>query len=264
MRSSSPGWISSAWRCRPRRCRPRSARSAIGSGRAPRCCCSPRAWCSRWASCRATTSASGSARARSPRWAAPPTRVRRPPGWPRWCWARATRTCGPSWARSSIERGWSANAAMTWSGSRWRASPRTPPPSARRRRRPTASMPRGSPPRRSGASASSTRWRAARELDTFTGLAGVGDLTATVLAPGSRNRRAGELLGAGVAADQIPGRIGQASEGLDSVPLLAESMARAGIEAPGLDGLAALISGRIDPGEWVAGLRRAERGRRAA
>jgi glycerol-3-phosphate dehydrogenase (NAD(P)+) len=102
------------------------------------------------------------------------------------------------------------------------------------------------------------------QLDTFIGLAGVGDLTATVLAPGSRNRRAGELLGAGVAADQIPGQIGQASEGLDSVPLLAESMARAGIEAPGLDGLAALISGRIDPGEWVAGLRRAERGRRAA
>ncbi|HSF01947.1 MAG TPA: 1-acyl-sn-glycerol-3-phosphate acyltransferase [Solirubrobacterales bacterium] len=101
-------------------------------------------------------------------------------------------------------------------------------------------------------------------LDTFTGLAGVGDLTATVLAPGSRNRRAGELLGAGVAADQIPGQIGQASEGLDSVPLLAEAVARVGIEAPGLDGLAALIGGRIDPGEWVAGLRRAERTRRAA
>ena len=102
------------------------------------------------------------------------------------------------------------------------------------------------------------------ELSTFTGLAGVGDLTATVMAPGSRNRRAGELLGAGVAADQIPGRIGQASEGLDAVPLLAESMTRAGFEAPGLDGLAALIGGRIDPGEWVAGLRRAERARWAA
>jgi glycerol-3-phosphate dehydrogenase (NAD(P)+) len=102
------------------------------------------------------------------------------------------------------------------------------------------------------------------QLDTFTGLAGVGDLTATVMAPESRNRRAGALLGAGVAADQIPGRIGQASEGLDTVPLLAESMARAGLQAPGLDGLAALIAGRIDPGEWVAGLRRAERARRAA
>jgi len=48
------------------------------------------------------------------------------------------------------------------------------------------------------------------------------------------------------------------------VPLIAESVARAGITAPGLDGLSALIDGSIDPGEWVAGLRRAERARRAA
>jgi glycerol-3-phosphate dehydrogenase (NAD(P)+) len=101
-------------------------------------------------------------------------------------------------------------------------------------------------------------------LETFTGLAGVGDLTATVMAPGSRNRRAGELLGSGMPADQIPGKIGQASEGLDSVPLIAEAVARAGFDAPGLEGLAALIAGRIDPSEWVAGLRRAERARRAA
>jgi glycerol-3-phosphate dehydrogenase (NAD(P)+) len=101
-------------------------------------------------------------------------------------------------------------------------------------------------------------------LETFTGLAGVGDLTATVMAPGSRNRRAGELLGSGMPADQIPAKIGQASEGLDSVPLIAEAVGRAGFDAPGLEGLAALIAGRIDPGEWVAGLRRAERARWAA
>ena len=101
-------------------------------------------------------------------------------------------------------------------------------------------------------------------LETFTGLAGVGDLTATVLAPNSRNRQAGELLGAGVAAEKIPGRIGQASEGLDSVPLIAETVSAAGIEAPSLEGLAALIEGAIDPGEWIAGLRRAERARKAA
>ncbi len=101
-------------------------------------------------------------------------------------------------------------------------------------------------------------------LETFNGLAGVGDLTATVLAPKSRNRQAGELLGAGVAAEKIPGRIGQASEALDSVPLIAETVAAAGVEAPSLEGLAALIEGEIDAGEWVAGLRRAERARRAA
>ncbi|MEO8092562.1 MAG: 1-acyl-sn-glycerol-3-phosphate acyltransferase [bacterium] len=102
------------------------------------------------------------------------------------------------------------------------------------------------------------------ELETFSGLAGVGDLTATVLAPNSRNRRAGELLGAGVPSEQIPGRIGQASEALDSVPLLATAVAAAGVEAPGLEGLAALVAGEIDAGEWVAGMRRAERARRAA
>ena len=102
------------------------------------------------------------------------------------------------------------------------------------------------------------------ELDTFSGLAGIGDLTATVLAPGSRNRRAGELLGTGVPAEQIPGRIGQASEALDSVPLLAEAVRESGIDAPDLEGLAALVAGEIDAGEWVAGLRRVERARRAA
>jgi glycerol-3-phosphate dehydrogenase (NAD(P)+) len=101
-------------------------------------------------------------------------------------------------------------------------------------------------------------------LETFAGLAGVGDLTATVLAPGSRNRRAGELLGSGVPAAQIPDRIGQASEGLDSVPLCAQTLAAAGIRAPALEGLAALIEGRIDPGGWISTLRRAESSRRAA
>jgi glycerol-3-phosphate dehydrogenase (NAD(P)+) len=102
------------------------------------------------------------------------------------------------------------------------------------------------------------------QLETFAGLAGVGDLTATVLAPGSRNRRAGELLGSGVPADQIEARIGQASEGLDSVPLLAEAVAASGASAPALEGLSALVAGAIDTGEWIATLRRAERARRAA
>jgi glycerol-3-phosphate dehydrogenase (NAD(P)+) len=100
--------------------------------------------------------------------------------------------------------------------------------------------------------------------ETFVGLAGVGDLTATVLAPGSRNRRAGELLGSGTPVDAIRAEIGQASEGLDSVPLLAETIAAAGVDADGLQGLAALIAGEIGTDEWVAGLRRAERSRRAA
>ncbi len=102
------------------------------------------------------------------------------------------------------------------------------------------------------------------DLATFSGLAGVGDLTATVMAPSGRNRRAGELLGRGTPADEIPAQIGQASEGLDAVPLLAAATSAAGGRGEALSGLAALIRGEIDAEEWVAGLRRVERSRKAA
>jgi 1-acyl-sn-glycerol-3-phosphate acyltransferase len=102
------------------------------------------------------------------------------------------------------------------------------------------------------------------ELETFSGLAGVGDLTATVLAPSSRNRRAGELLGRGTPAGEIPALIGQASEGLDAVPLLAAAMSASGSPAEGLNGLAAVIRGEIDTETWVASLRLVERSRKAA
>jgi len=93
------------------------------------------------------------------------------------------------------------------------------------------------------------------------GLAGVGDLTATILAEGSRNRKAGELLGQGIPAEQIPGTIGQASEALDSVPLIAQAVRNAGTGSSALEGLAGLIAGEISPGEWMARVRRAERAR---
>jgi glycerol-3-phosphate dehydrogenase (NAD(P)+) len=102
------------------------------------------------------------------------------------------------------------------------------------------------------------------ELETFAGLAGVGDLTATVMAPAGRNRRAGELLGNGTPAAEIPKIIGQASEGLDAVPLLAEAISAAGSPAEALSGLTALIRGEIDAEAWISGLRRVERSRRAA
>jgi glycerol-3-phosphate dehydrogenase (NAD(P)+) len=88
--------------------------------------------------------------------------------------------------------------------------------------------------------------------ESLLGLAGTGDLVATVLAPQSRNRRAGELLAAGVPAAEIPDRIGQAVESLESVPLLARALNHAGLEAPVTDGLAKLISGELPLEDWVA------------
>jgi len=88
--------------------------------------------------------------------------------------------------------------------------------------------------------------------ESLIGLAGTGDLVATALAPQSRNRRAGELLAAGVRADEIPERIGQAVEALESVPLLARALERAGVDAPVTSGLARLISGELPLDDWVA------------
>jgi glycerol-3-phosphate dehydrogenase (NAD(P)+) len=87
------------------------------------------------------------------------------------------------------------------------------------------------------------------------GLAGTGDLVGTALAPQSRNRRAGELLAAGVPAAEIPDRIGQAVEALDMVPLLAAALIRAGIDAPVTSALNRLIAGELPLEEWVAQVR---------
>ena len=99
-------------------------------------------------------------------------------------------------------------------------------------------------------------WRFAEKLgarpESMIGLAGAGDLVATALARESRNRRAGELLAAGVPAAEIPGRVGQAVEALESVPLLARALEGAGVGAPVTGALGRLISGELPLDDWVA------------
>jgi glycerol-3-phosphate dehydrogenase (NAD(P)+) len=86
---------------------------------------------------------------------------------------------------------------------------------------------------------------------TFVGRAGTGDLVATALAPSSRNRSAGELLAQGVPAAEIPERIGQAVEALETVRLLARAVERAGLEAPVVTALAHLIDGSMPLDDWI-------------
>jgi glycerol-3-phosphate dehydrogenase (NAD(P)+) len=87
---------------------------------------------------------------------------------------------------------------------------------------------------------------------TFVGRAGTGDLVATALAPKSRNRSAGELLAQGVPAAEIAERVGQAVEALETVPVLARAIERAGVEAPVTSALARLIEGTLPVDDWVA------------
>ena len=90
--------------------------------------------------------------------------------------------------------------------------------------------------------------------ETFSGLAGTGDLVATLMAAGSRNRRAGELLASGVRAGDIGSRLGQTAEAVDAVPLLAALARQAAVPAPALEGLTDLLAGRIEPDSWSRNL----------
>ena len=90
--------------------------------------------------------------------------------------------------------------------------------------------------------------------ETFAGLAGAGDLLATALAEGSRNRRAGELVAAG-SPGQVEGILEQTAESLATVPLLDQAFERKGIEAPVTTGLRDVLDGRASPDSWLERVR---------
>ena len=91
--------------------------------------------------------------------------------------------------------------------------------------------------------------------ETFAGLAGAGDLVATAIAEGSRNRRAGELVGAGMPSVQVEAAVAQTAESLATVPLLSEAFAREGIDAPITTGLRRVLDGEASPEQWLESVR---------
>jgi glycerol-3-phosphate dehydrogenase (NAD(P)+) len=98
---------------------------------------------------------------------------------------------------------------------------------------------------------------------TFAGLAGTGDLVSTLLAAGSRNRRAGEMIAAGVPTGDVAPALGQAAEAVDAVPLLAAALRDEGVEAPAVQGLAELLAGDVEPEVWSQAITAPGRARKA-
>jgi len=98
--------------------------------------------------------------------------------------------------------------------------------------------------------------------ETFAGLAGAGDLVATAIAEGSRNRRAGEMVGAGVPAGQVEASMDQIAESLATVPLLDLAFERQGIDAPVTTGLRRVLDGESSPEQWLESVRSARPTRR--
>jgi glycerol-3-phosphate dehydrogenase (NAD(P)+) len=79
--------------------------------------------------------------------------------------------------------------------------------------------------------------------ETFSGLAGMGDLVVTCWSRHGRNRRAGELIAQGASPQAAMEEIGMVIEGLTTAPVLRDLAARLGIELPITEGVCAVLGG---------------------
>ena len=80
--------------------------------------------------------------------------------------------------------------------------------------------------------------------ETFSGLAGMGDLIVTCWSRHGRNRRAGELISQGASPADAIAQIGQTVEGITTAPVLQELSQRVGVELPITEGVCAVLSGQ--------------------
>jgi glycerol-3-phosphate dehydrogenase (NAD(P)+) len=88
--------------------------------------------------------------------------------------------------------------------------------------------------------------------ETFSGLAGMGDLIVTCWHVHGRNRRAGELIARGASPDEAAAEIGTV-EGLTTAPVLRDLSRRLGIELPITEGVCKVLDG-TDLNELAASL----------
>lgn len=79
--------------------------------------------------------------------------------------------------------------------------------------------------------------------ETFSGLAGMGDLMVTCWSSHGRNRRAGELIARGATPEEAVAQIGQVVEGLTTAPVLRDLSHRMGVELPITEGVCRVLEG---------------------
>jgi glycerol-3-phosphate dehydrogenase (NAD(P)+) len=79
--------------------------------------------------------------------------------------------------------------------------------------------------------------------ETFSGLAGLGDLIVTCWHPSGRNRLAGELIARGRTPEDAVAEIGQTVEGLTTAPVLRDLAHRLGVDVPITEGVCTVLGG---------------------
>lgn len=86
---------------------------------------------------------------------------------------------------------------------------------------------------------------------TFTGLAGIGDLIVTATSAHSRNNRCGELIGQGLSPQEAVEQVGMVVEGLNALPAALALARRCGVEMPIVEAVDAIVARRTSPAEAV-------------
>lgn len=81
--------------------------------------------------------------------------------------------------------------------------------------------------------------------ETFAGLSGMGDLIVTCTSMHSRNLHAGMLIGRGMAPAAAKAEVGQVVEGINALPAAKKLAKKYGVEMPIVDGVDAILSGRL-------------------
>lgn len=87
--------------------------------------------------------------------------------------------------------------------------------------------------------------------ETFSGLAGIGDLIVTCTSRHSRNNRAGRLIGAGMSPRDAVREVGMVVEGMNTLPAALALSARYGVELPIIEAVGRVVDGTLSPRDAV-------------
>ncbi|MPY92563.1 MAG: NAD(P)H-dependent glycerol-3-phosphate dehydrogenase [Acidimicrobiia bacterium] len=92
--------------------------------------------------------------------------------------------------------------------------------------------------------------------ETFSGLAGMGDLVATCISTQSRNRYVGEQLGKGRRLDEVMGEMNQVAEGVKATAVIMQLAHEHGVDMPICSEMDAVVNQGRSPHEAYRGLLR--------
>ena len=91
-------------------------------------------------------------------------------------------------------------------------------------------------------------------INTFSGLTGIGDIVVTATSKHSRNHKAGYLLGQGYSLEETLQKVGMVVEGLNSLEAAIELEKKYGLNLPIIDTVSAIIEGKTSVKEAVPAL----------